>query len=309
MPLIALRDQQKIHVRVLGRGQPVLMLPGLGMSSRQWLPYIWPYLGHFRFYLPDFRGFGLSAHARLNQADVFQNHMEDVQDVMAHFHLDDFLLAGISLGGSTALHLHKEGGFGSVQRYLHIDQSPCVANRHDWQHGLFGVRQDELFGQLHRLRDVLVAYPQYSAINDLPPLVRKEAAIILAEVLALMSGRTLLKPVFQQLFMLPKQISGFLPLTQLNDCVSYLSAYIGGAHDYRSSLRNCHTPITVMVGMKSPLYAAAGQMAIADYAHHVQIIPFHRSGHIPLIDEPIKFTRELGRFLYQDLRTAPNTRV
>ncbi|MDO9176868.1 MAG: alpha/beta hydrolase [Agitococcus sp.] len=299
MPFITLRDQQKMHVRVLGRGQAVMMLPGLGMSSSQWLPYIVPYLRQFRFYLPDFRGFGLSADVRLNQSDVFHNHMQDVQDVIAHFRLQDFLLAGISLGGSTALHLQKEGGFTGVRRYLHIDQSPCVGNRHDWPHGLFGIRQDELFGQLHRLRDLLAIYPQYSAISELPAQVRQQTSVILAEVLALMTGRELLKPIFQHMLNRPS-LSRFLPLTQLQDCVSYLSAYIGGGHDYRQSLRDCHTPITVMVGMKSPLYAPVGQMAIADYAQHVRIVPFHRSGHIPLVDEPIKFIRELGRFLHDD---------
>lgn len=299
MPFISLRDGQHLHVRVLGRGQPVMMLPGLGMSSSQWLPYILPYLRQFRFYLPDFRGFGLSADIRLNQSDVFENHSQDVQDIIRHFRLDDFLLAGISLGGSTALHLQKEGGFTGVRRYLHIDQSPCVGNRHDWPHGLFGIRQDELFGQLHRLRDLLAIYPQYSAISELPAQVRQQTSVILAEVLALMTGRELLKPVFRHMLNRPS-LSRFLPLTQLQDCVSYLSAYIGGAHDYRQSLRDCHTPITVMVGMKSPLYAPAGQMAIADYARYVRIVPFHRSGHIPLMDEPIKFIRELGRFLHDD---------
>jgi len=52
-----------------------------------------------------------------------------------------------------------------------------------------------------------------------------------------------------------------------------------------------------MVGMKSPLYAPAGQMAIADYAPNVRIVRFHKSGHVPLVDEPLKFVRELGRFL------------
>jgi pimeloyl-ACP methyl ester carboxylesterase len=52
--------------------------------------------------------------------------------------------------------------------------------------------------------------------------------------------------------------------------------------------------------MKSPLYAPAGQMAIADYARYVRIVPFHRSGHIPLMDEPVKFIRELGQFLHDD---------
>ncbi|HEX5277121.1 MAG TPA: alpha/beta hydrolase, partial [Fluviicoccus sp.] len=68
--------------------------------------------------------------------------------------------------------------------------------------------------------------------------------------------------------------------------------------DYRAALRQCPVPVTVMVGMKSPLYAPAGQMAIADYAPHARIVRFHKSGHVPLVDEPLKFVRELGRFLH-----------
>ena len=33
MPLVPLRDGSRLYVRVFGRGQPVLMLPGLGMAS------------------------------------------------------------------------------------------------------------------------------------------------------------------------------------------------------------------------------------------------------------------------------------
>ena len=38
-------------------------------------------------------------------------------------------------------------------------------------------------------------------------------------------------------------------------------------------------------------------MAIADYAPDVRIVRFERSGHAPLVDEPARFVRELGRFL------------
>ncbi|RZU36874.1 pimeloyl-ACP methyl ester carboxylesterase [Fluviicoccus keumensis] len=298
MPFIRVRDGQSLYVRIVGRGQPVLMLPGLGMHSAHWLPFILPYLGRFRFYLPDFRGHGKSAGVRLNQTDVFHNHMEDVQDLIAGLHLHDFLLAGISLGGSTALHLNREAGLHGVRRYLHIDQSPCVANRSDWSHGLFGLRQDELFGQMHRLGDLLDEHAGLTHLGELPPVARREAAATLAEVAVAMSGKPLLKPLVRQLLASPGQLSKRLPLTRLDDCRAYLRAYTVGSHDYRQALRQCALPVTVMVGMKSPLYAPAGQMAIADYAPNARIVRFHKSGHAPMVDEPLKFIRELGRFLH-----------
>jgi pimeloyl-ACP methyl ester carboxylesterase len=204
------------------------------------------------------------------------------------------------LGGSTALAFAKRGRFYGLCGVICI-----LTNRLVSVIAMIGrmvcsaCAKMSYLASYIALRDVLAAY-----ILNIPPSMsyqhrlRQQSSVILAEVLALMTGRELLKPVFRQMLNRPS-LSRFLPLTQLQDCVSYLSAYIGGAHDYRQSLRDCHTPITVMVGMKSPLYAPVGQMAIADYARQMcKIVPFHRSGHIPLIDEPIKFTRELGRFLH-----------
>ena len=297
MPFIPLRDGQQLYVRIFGRGQPVLMLPGLGMSSRHWLPFIWPFAHQFQFYMPDFRRAGRSAHLRFNQPDVFQNHYEDTQDVIRHMQLDDFLLVGISLGGTTSLHWQREQGFGGVKRYLHIDQTPCIGNKTEWPYGLFGARQEELFGQMHRLRDVLAEYAHYEQLADLPRAVRQQAASILADIVVLMTSKPWLKPILPMLLTSPKQLSKHLPLTQVQDCMTYLSAYLSGGHDYRDSLRQCHTPITLMVGMQSPLYHPHGQMAIADYAPNVRIVRFHRSGHVPLTDEPLKFVKEFGKFL------------
>ena len=73
MPLFPARDGQSLHVRILGRGQPVLMLHGLGMQGRDWLPFVLPFLRRYQFYMPDLRGAGQSASARFNQPDVFQS--------------------------------------------------------------------------------------------------------------------------------------------------------------------------------------------------------------------------------------------
>lgn len=301
MAQVLLRDGATLHVRVLGRGQPVLMLPGLGMSGSSWLPFILPHLGRFRFYLVDFRGAGGSADVALKPGDVFQAHMEDVQDVIAHFGLRDFLLVGISLGGTTSLHLQREGGFAAVRRYMHIDQSPCVGNREDWAHGLFGSRQNELFAKLREIVAVLDKYPQCERFADLPVAARQEAGDTLAEVLAMMAGGKALRPVLRLVMRLPRPLLARvpLPMARLDDMRTYLAAYAAGGHDYRASLARDAVPVTVITGVRSPLYAEAGQALVASAHPQSRIVRFERSGHVPLKDEPLRFARELGRFLRQ----------
>jgi len=296
---VPLRDGQSLHVRVLGRGQPVLMLPGLGMSAGSWLPFILPHLGRFRFHLVDFRGAGGSADIPLKSGDVFQAHMEDVQDVIAHFGLRDFLLVGISLGGTTSLHLQREGGFAAVKRYMHIDQSPCVGNRDDWSHGLFGARQDELFAKLRAIVALLDRYPACERFADLPLAARQEAGDTLAEVLALMAGGKALRPLLRTVMRLPRPllVRVPLPMARLDDMRKYLAAYAAGGHDYRSSLARDAVPVTVITGVRSPLYAEAGQALVATAHPRSRVVRFERSGHVPLKDEPLRFARELGRFL------------
>ncbi|AXQ31755.1 alpha/beta hydrolase [Solimonas sp. K1W22B-7] len=269
----------------------------MGMDSRYWLPFLLPYLHRHRFHLPDFRGAGGSAGVRLNQRDIFQNHMEDVQDIIRHFGLRDFLLGGYSLGGSTALHLLRAGGFDGVRRYLHIDQSPCVGNREDWRYGLWGERQTELFGALRRLHGVLQEHEAVERLDELPEPARAQAIDVLADTLARIAGKPSLRRTLKAASRWPWLFSRMVPSTQLGDLRATLASYLGGGHDYRPALAGCPVPVTVMVGMRSELYHPAGQMAIAQQVRDGRVVRFEKSGHVPLSDEPLRFMRELGRFL------------
>jgi pimeloyl-ACP methyl ester carboxylesterase len=310
VPFVAVRDGQPIYVRVIGRGEPVVLLHGLGMKSSHWLPFILPFLHRFRFYMPNFRGAGHSLPVRLNQPDVFQNHMEDVEDIVRHFGLRDFQLVGYSLGASTALHWQRAGGFAGVRRYLHIDQSPCVGNRADWSHGLFGQRQGELFEALRRLEALLNEHAHVEEIHQLPQAVRVRVALLLADTFSRILGRRHAAKMLQVSSRSSWLLSRLMPITRLADIRAYLQSYLAGGHDYRQSLPACETPVTVMIGMRSPLYHPAGQMAIADYARDCRVVRLERSGHVPLMDEPLRFTRELGRFLYRRYdRSGANTDI
>lgn len=297
MPAIRMRDGQYLRVRTVGRGRPVLMLHGMGMHGGHWLPFILPYANRFRFVLPDMRGAGGSAAVAMNQRDVFHNHAEDVADLVAALALDDFLLVGYSLGASTALHWQRDGGFAGVRRYLHIDQTPCIGNRADWPHGLFGDGQPALVAALTAADALLARYPAARHLDDLPPAVQQEAAALLADTFSRVVGGQAARAVLTGAARWPWLFNRLFPLTRVPDLRAYLSSYLEGGHDYRASLAGCDTPVTVMVGMRSPLYHPDGQMEIARRVPDGRVVRFEKSGHVPLLDEPVKFVRELGVFL------------
>jgi pimeloyl-ACP methyl ester carboxylesterase len=300
MPYVTARDGQRLHVRVLGRGRPVLLLHGLGSSSLQWLPFVLPLLGRAQFFIPDLRGAGGSAAAKLNQDDMFQNHVEDVEDIVRHFGLRDVLLAGHSMGATTALHWLQAGGFDQVRAYLHIDQAPSVSNREDWPHGLFGARQEEYFDVMRRLTDVLRPHREHPRLDALPVPDRHQVLELMA-ISQERQGMALPALVLRAAKRLPRIIR-LLPLNRPGELYRILATYLD-TPDYREALRHCPVPVTVMVGMNSLLYAPEGQMAMAEYAPQCRIVRFERSGHMLPFNEPLKFARELGRFI--DAHAAP----
>tara|TARA_B100000676_G_C18058335_1_gene836009 strand:+ start:372 stop:1274 length:903 start_codon:yes stop_codon:yes gene_type:complete len=296
MPFFPARDGQSLHVRILGRGQPVLMLHGLGMQGRDWLPFVLPYLRRYQFYMPDLRGAGKSATARFNQPDVFHNHMQDMEDLVAHFGLQDFHLVGYSLGATTSLHWQAHGNFSPVRSYLHIDQTPCIANQPDWPHGLFGERQEHFFSQLRELQTLLDGAPDQGPIAHLAIGLREAVLRQLTHILSQVAGRPGLHSAFRATARWSGLWARLLPVAELADIRAYLQAYLSGTHDYRPTAANFPVPATVITGARSPLYPAAGQATFAELigARHV-VLP--RSGHVPLMSQPLAFTRALGDFL------------
>ena len=49
MPYYTMPDQEKLFVRPVGEGEPVLVLSGLGMQSWQWLPFLYPQAKNNKF--------------------------------------------------------------------------------------------------------------------------------------------------------------------------------------------------------------------------------------------------------------------
>jgi non-heme chloroperoxidase len=176
-----------------------------------------------------------------------------------------------------------------------------VGNRDGWQHGLRGEQQIEFFSLLRNinalLTEAIITRPSACTLADLPAATQRDVAALLAKAFAPVFGHTPLEYVMPQVARWPWLFSRVFPLSRIDDLRITLAAYLAGGHDYRDSLRGSRTPVTVFVGMKSPLYPAAGQMHIADLVQQGRVVRFEQSGHVPLINEPLKFAREFGHFL------------
>ena len=102
MAVVAL-DDLRLHLRVYGRGDPVLLIHGLGSSGDDWAFQIGPLSQRFRLIVPDLRGCGGSqATAGRYRIEQFADDLWRLLDALgvprAH-------LVGFSMGGAVALEM------------------------------------------------------------------------------------------------------------------------------------------------------------------------------------------------------------
>jgi len=267
------------------------------MQSAHWLPFALPLATKQRFIIPDFRGFGRSHTNSHNQDCVISNYANDLADIIEHFGFDQIKLAGISMGAFVALQYQSLYGDKHVSRYLHIDQSPRCLNDKDWNWGLFGSEQENRLGQartlIYKLEPFIQAKTPYS---ELPKRLRMS----LWENLGNFFASALSKPThkkFAQLVCNQEQlIKQLMPTENCPVYIHCLKAYIEQDYDMREIIENLSAPMSLMVGLKSEMYPCGGQLRIADYHANCEIITLNKSGHTPLIDQPLRFLKELNHF-------------
>lgn len=304
MPKIKMRDGHAIHVRELGTGQvPVILLHGFGMQSMHWLPFALPLAKKFRFIIPDLRGFGHSHLSPHNQKCVISNYADDLADIVEHYRLTHFKLAGISMGAFTALQYLSQYGDQKVAAYMHIDQGPVTLNNDSWSWGIFGHDNVSRLNKAAQLVNKLMPY-----IEDQSPYSRlpKELTQDLWQNLGDFFSSALSKPAHKTIAMKicshERFIKRIMPTENWPAYIYCLKSYLD--HDYNmfNTFENLSIPVSLMVGLKSEMYPCGGQLRIADHTKDCEVIPFTKSGHTPLIDQPIKFMQELRRFSAADIK-------
>ncbi|MHC4779203.1 MAG: alpha/beta fold hydrolase, partial [Planctomycetota bacterium] len=101
MPIIEAADGTGIRCEILGEGPPLLLIPGLGASSKVWGAFPKAMSAYFKVVSYDPRGFGGSPAA---PSKIDMNAMvSDVSILMTELDLGRTHLFGVSMGGIIAL--------------------------------------------------------------------------------------------------------------------------------------------------------------------------------------------------------------
>ncbi len=91
----------KLFFRQYGKGPPLIILHGLYGASDNWITIAKNISDYFTVYLPDLRNHGQSPHSDLHD---YNSMSDDIKELSEYLHLDNFFLAGHSMGGKTAIH-------------------------------------------------------------------------------------------------------------------------------------------------------------------------------------------------------------
>jgi non-heme chloroperoxidase len=267
-------DGQAVPVCVLGAGSPLVLVHGVGCSHRDWLPVARRLARRHCVLAWDARGHGRCR--PVLGTITLARLAEDLAEMIEQFGLDRPVLVGHSMGALVLmqyLHAHGSRRVGAVAL---VDQSPRIVTDDEWRLGLFG-------GCSAAMLAGLIA----GARRDLPETLLNELGAIGGPWLKrhLRPEASLGKLVRRRLGRIDVQ-----PLLDLAESMAQA--------DFRASLARLDAPLLVVLGARSPHYA--GVPLEAWYRHtvkHAEVSIYAHAGHSPHVSEPLRFARELERFI------------
>ncbi|RYF16053.1 MAG: alpha/beta hydrolase [Comamonadaceae bacterium] len=267
-------DGQVVPVCVLGDGPPLVLVHGIGCSHRDWLPVARRLARRHCVLAWDARGHG-GCRPALGSITL-ERLATDLAELIEYFGLDRSVLAGHSMGALTLMQYLHSYGTRRVAAVALVDQSPRIVTDDSWRLGLFGGCSAEMLAGLiaGARRDLAETLLNEVGARGGPWLTRQLGAdAAIGRMLRRRLGRVDVRPLLD------------------------LAESMGRA-DFRASLSRLDVPLLVVLGGNSPHYAGLPLDAwYRDTIKHAQVSVYVRAGHSPHLSEPVRFTRELQRFI------------
>ena len=298
---IALTDGTLLPVSVIGSGKPVILLHAYGMDAREFLPFILPLVGKYAFYLPHLRGFGAAKDIDLTQFDFVRQYADDISVVIEQIclarNISSLPVAAISMGAQVMWAYFERYGCTKVSRYLNIDQSPAIHNQANWQGGLFGARQQEVFDIFHDVINRTLPYAEIKSFAHLPFSLKRHATDVERLFSLLSVNRTRSKAFIQVMTYKNDPKLALYKHSIWHHKMRCLQAYLTLPYDFRGAIERVTIPVVNLIGGRSKLYDAKWQQQVTQMLPNAREVVLPRSGHAVPMDEPIGFYKVLKGFL------------
>lgn len=248
MPTISLRDGATIKVEVSGSGTPIVLISGLGGTSRFWAPLIKELGPSFHTISFDQRGIGASE--RGSAAVDIQCLAEDTWEIIDALGIKDPILCGHSTGGAIVQEMalnRPQDPSGIILSGSWVGPDPFVTN-------MFNIRLEILKKQPH-------LYAGLAALLGSTPRWHRANAEALQQAMASV-------PSGMEIRIIRERIEALL------------------AHDCRNEISNLK-PRTLVLGSEDdviiPVYL---QEELASLANNATLHTFDKGGHFFPISRP-----------------------
>ena len=143
MPTISTSDGVQLHYTDDGDGRPVVLIAGFGAPAESWEFQRRALLaeGH-RVLALDRRSHGRSQSPKYGQR--MARHGKDVWAFLTALDLDDVVLVGGSMGGSTVWAYYDLFGDERLRGIVTVDQTPKMLNDETWPYGFYGLSRENI---------------------------------------------------------------------------------------------------------------------------------------------------------------------
>lgn len=303
MPAFRAADGENLSYWDIGRGPVCVMMHGFGMPAFLWLPFILPLARHYRFILPNQRGFGGAHNATIRHDLVFTQYAHDLHALITHLKLEKPSLVGFSMGACTSMEYQRLYGFDNIAAYLQVDQAMHVGHTEHGEHGLFGSEHVRWMDDLRGLIGDLQAHGTHQPFDALPKQQRKQ----LWRIFSAFSHTAFAHPVGRAVTRFARYERIIRTVAPTSNWPVYLDCMRGFAQhlpDFRRSMSTIPPacPVWFFVGDESRMYPAEGQLRASDWVAHARTIRFRNAGHALMFDSPLRFVRQLDAFLRYSAR-------
>jgi len=263
MPQIAFADLS-LHYQESGSGTPVLLIHGHPFDCTSWTPQLAATFPGYRLIAPDLRNFGRTTSP--NPPADFSTYARDLIAFADTLALDQFYVAGLSMGGQIALELAALA-----------DAAP---------HRLLGLILCDTFAQL----DTPAKKANRYALAD--RLDREGLAAYAVEVLPkMMCAKTIAGH--------PDVAAGLVRMMQRAPAAGASAALRTRAErrDYLPLLPTLDLPTLIVVGDQDEFTPVADAEIMHQYLRNSTLVVIPDAGHLTSLEQPAAFNRALAAFL------------
>lgn len=250
-----------ISVQVVGRGSPVILIPGLSTPREVWSGVAADLAGTHRVYLVQVNGFGGDDPGANVRPGMLDGVVADLHRLIARDRIAGARVVGHSMGGLVALMLARAhpGDAGGV---MVVDALPFIGE-------LFapGATVETVEPQARAMRDAMAAAPPSPAM-----------ARVVAE-------RNALTPAARE------KVTAWAAAAHPAASAQAVYEVIGA--DLRPDLPRIAAPLTLVVPARSEALHREAYRALPDTI----LVPIADAGHFVMLDQPARFAEALATFL------------